>query len=421
MTDSQQTEQLRTKAKQFAIGILKLFGSLPKTPETHAIEAPLAKAATTLAADCRALARAWSEDDFLTKRGVAAGDADDCVFWLELLSAAATDHEQPIHRLLEDVAEIVALLSICNEPDQPSAPVASADASPVPVTSEPPPPPLPTDFHGLRVLSFESRMATEMTRLIERNGGTPIVVPAVREIPIPLQDNGAVFRLGVRLILGQVDILILMTGVGTKALFDVLQTRYPLIEIADALKKVIVVTRGPKPQAALKALGLEPNITVPEPNTWVEVVSTLDEYRPVKGFRVAVQEYGMSNPDLLEALKQRGADVFAVPIYRWALPEDTGPLKNVIGEILDGQIDVMLVTNAAQIDHVMQLVEQDGKTELFKDALKKIVVASIGPTASERLRHYDLPIDFEPSHGKMGVLAKEVSMQVHALRQTKCS
>jgi uroporphyrinogen-III synthase len=421
MTDSQHTEQLRTKAKQFAIDILKLFGSLPKTPEIHAIEAPLVKAATTLAANCRALARAWSEDDFLTKRGVAAGDADDCVFWLELLNAARTDHEPPIHALLEEVSEIVALLSICNEPDQPASPTASADVSPTSVPSEPPPPLLPTDFHGLRVLSFESRMATEMTRLIERHGGVPVVVPALREIPIPLQDNGAVFRFGARLMLEQVDILILLTGIGTKILFEVLQTRYPLADIAGALKKVIVVTRGPKPQAALKALDLEPNITVPEPNTWVEVVSTLDEYRPVKGFRVAVQEYGICNPDLLEALKQRGAEVFPVPIYRWALPEEVGLLRHVIGEVMEGKIDVMLVTNAAQIDHVMQLVEQEGKTKLFKDACKKLVVASIGPTASERLRHYDLPIDFEPSHSKMGVLVKEVSKQVHALRQAKCS
>ena len=420
MTDSQQTEQLRTKAKQFAIGILKLFGSLPKTPETHAIETPLVKAATTLAAHCRALARAWSEDEFLTKRGIAAGDADDCVFWLELLSAAATEHDESIHALLEDVAEIVARLSICGDSDQPELPGVSADAAPAPVPREAPPPPFPTNFHGLRVLSFESRMATEMTSLIERHGGVPVVVPALREIPIPLQDNGAVFRFGVRLMLEQVDILILLTGTGTKTLFEVLQTRYPLADIAGALKKVIVVTRGPKPQAALKGLGLEPNITVPEPNTWVEVVSTLDEYRPVKGFRVAVQEYGISNPDLLEALKQRGAEVFPVPIYRWALPEEVGLLRHVIGELVEGKIDVMLITNAAQLDHVMQLVEQEGKTDLFKEACKKVVVASIGPTASERLRHYDLPIDFEPSHGKMGVLVKETSQHVHALRHTKC-
>jgi len=48
-----------------------------------------------------------------------------------------------------------------------------------------------------------------------------------------------------------------------------------------------------------------------------------------------------------------------------------------------------------------------------------MVVASIGPTASERLRHYDLPIDFEPSHSKMGVLVKETSEQAHRLLEAK--
>jgi uroporphyrinogen-III synthase len=80
---------------------------------------------------------------------------------------------------------------------------------------------------------------------------------------------------------------------------------------------------------------------------------------------------------------------------------------------------VMLVTNAAQIDHIMQLLEQDGTTAQFKEACKKMVVASIGPTASERLRHYDLPIDLEPSHSKMGILVKEASQQAQAMRQTK--
>jgi len=78
-----------------------------------------------------------------------------------------------------------------------------------------------------------------------------------------------------------------------------------------------------------------------------------------------------------------------------------------------------LVTNAAQIDHVMQLLQQEGTTAQFKEACKKMVVASIGPTASERLRHYDLPIDFEPSHSKMGVLVKETSEQAHSILISK--
>jgi uroporphyrinogen-III synthase len=418
MTGSEQTDQLRNKTKQFAIGILKLCGSLPKTPETLAIQSPLVKAATTLAANCRALARAWSEDDFHRNRTLASGDADDCVFWLELLAAAGTDQDQPIQALLDEASDIVALLSICGEPDN----SAQARTEPVESAAErptPSPPVIPTDFHGLRVLSFESRMGAEMARLIQRHNGDPLVVSALREIPIPLQGNSAVFRFGVKLILNQLDILILMTGVGTKALLEILQTRYPLAEIIDALKKTIIVTRGPKPLAILKTLGVEANITVPEPNTWHDVIATLDYYRPVQGLKIAIQEYGVSKPDMIQDLQKRGADVFSVPVYRWALPEDTAPLHSAITEVVNGRIDAMVITNAAQVDHVMQLAEQDQKTDLFRESCKKIVVASIGPTASEGLKHYDLPVDFEPSHPKMGVLVKELSEQIHALRQAK--
>ena len=419
MTASDQTDQLRNKTKQFAIGILKLCAPLPKTPETLAIQTPLVKAATTLAADCRALARAWSEDDFHRNRNLASGDADDCVFWLELLAAAGTDQDQPIQALLEEASEIVALLSICGEPENP-APSDEPKAAPTPQTeTRAQAPELPRSFHGLRVLAFESRMAADMARLIRRHAGEPLVVPALREIPIPLQDNGAVFRFGVKLILHQVDILILMTGVGAKALFEVLQTRYPLAELIEALKKTIVVTRGPKPLAVLKSLGLEANITVPEPNTWQDVIATLDYYRPVQGLKIAVQEYGVSKPEMIEDLKRRGAEVFSVPVYRWALPEDTGPLEAAVAEVLNGAIDAIVITNAAQIDHVMLLAERSQHAQSFRDACKKIVIASIGPTATEGLKRHELPVDFEPSHPKMGVLVKEFSEQVHALRQAK--
>lgn len=272
-------------------------------------------------------------------------------------------------------------------------------------------------FDGLTVAAFESRMAVEMTRLIERHGGKPLVAPALREIP--LEDNSAALQFGERLMREGLDVLVLMTGAGTTALFEVLQSRYSKSDLAAALKHTVLIARGPKPVAALKALGFPPTFTVPEPNTWVDVVSTLDAHRPVQGLRVAVQEYGLPNRDLLEALSQRGAQVTPVPVYRWALPENTAPLKHVISRILAGQVQVMLVTNAAQIDHVVQVAEQEGQTVPFKEACKKLVVASIGPTASERIRSHGLPVDFEPSHGKMGILAKETSEQTHRLLKTK--
>ncbi len=266
---------------------------------------------------------------------------------------------------------------------------------------------------GMTVAAFESRMATEIARLIERYGGRPLVAPVLREVP--LEDNSAAQQFGDQLLAGRIDLVIFLTGVGTTALFDLLKTRYPWVSIVAALKDTAMIARGPKPVVALKAVGLQATLTVPEPNTWHDLISTLDKHRPVEGLRVAVQEYGVSNPDLLQALEQRGAEVFSVPIYKWALPEDLAPIRHALDEIIAGRVNVILITNAAQVDHVMQVLEQDGKVQQFREALRKVVIASIGPTASERLRHYGWPVDFEPSHPKMGILVKEVSEQASSM------
>src|SRR5207244_13414362 len=128
-----------------------------------------------------------------------------------------------------------------------------------------------SSFDGLTVAAFESRMAREMTRLIKHYGGQPLVAPALREIPI--QDTPDALRFGGRLIDGQVDTLILMTGIGTTILFDILRSRHPMSSIMAGLKQTAILARGPKAVAALKALGLTPTLTVAEPNHWLYVHS----------------------------------------------------------------------------------------------------------------------------------------------------
>ena len=270
---------------------------------------------------------------------------------------------------------------------------------------------------GLRVAAFESRMAAEMARLITRYGGQPLVAPSMREVP--LQDNTEVLSFGEQLLTGQFDMVILLTGVGTRTMVQVLQTRHPLETITAALARVSLVTRGPKPIAALKELNLSPDIAVPEPNTWRDILQALDARKTLAGLRIAVQEYGISNTELLEALRERGALVSRIPVYRWALPEDTAPLRQVLDAILAEQVDVVLITNAVQVDHVMLLLEQEKQVEGLRRVIRRVVVASVGPIASERIRSYDLPVDLEPSHPKMGVLVKEVSERANNILENK--
>lgn len=274
-------------------------------------------------------------------------------------------------------------------------------------------------FTGLTVAAFENRMGPEMTGLIERYGGRPMVTPAMREVP--LEDNREALQFGARLLAGQVDMMILLTGAGLEILVSVLKTAHPLESITEALGRITLVARGPKPVAALKQLGLAPNFTVPEPNTWRDLLTMLDTNCPVLGLRVAVQEYGASNAELLEELRERGATLTRVPVYRWALPEDLDRLREALGHIAAGEVDVLLVTNAVQVDHVMQVLKRDGRVDQFKQALRRMVVASVGPTAGGRLRQSGWPVDFEPSHPKMGTLVKETAEQAVALLKAKRS
>src|SRR5712671_7056914 len=195
-------------------------------------------------------------------------------------------------------------------------------------------------FAGLRVLSLESRRAPEMAKLIESNGGKPTVAPSMREIP--LASNTEALSFARRLTEDGFDIVIFLTGVGTRALTRVVETVYPVERFVTALRKIAVVARGPKPIAALKELGVPVTVAVPEPNTWRDLLRTLDERAdsvPLKGRHVAVQEYGTSNPELLSGLSDRGAHVTRVPVYEWGLPENVEPLRAAVTAITSDEFD----------------------------------------------------------------------------------
>ncbi len=263
-------------------------------------------------------------------------------------------------------------------------------------------------FAGLRVAAFESRMAAQMIQLIERYSGRPLVAPSMREVP--LEENADVLRFGERLLASRFAMVILLTGVGTRFMLKVLDTRWPREQILAALGKTMTVVRGPKPLAVLRENNLQPTISVPEPNTWRDLIKALDDLgQSLKGMSVAVQEYGVPNVELLKALEARGTIVMRVPVYQWRLPEDTGPLTDAVHAVLRGEVDVVLFTNAVQVDHVLQMAERLGGVDRFRAALSRIVVSAVGPIVAERLRRYELPVDFEPSHPKMGIHVKETS------------
>lgn len=321
------------------------------------------------------------------------------------------------------------------------------------------------DFKGLRVLSLESRRAEEMVRLIERFGGVATVVPSMREVALPHNPHLPLFENA--LFSGALDITIWMTGDGTRMMLDQSAARFSRDDLARAIKRTVVVARGPKPVGALREIGVAASIVVPYPNTWREVLAVFERRRnprarnaldapndvrhasndvpnasngthgapnevrdvthavslaslvPLVEKRVALQEYGVPNRALARELTLRGATVLRVPVYRWSLPEDVGPLARAIGDIIENRFDIALFTTATQVWHLFKLAYKKGMEDEMREGLGRIVLASVGPTTSEALREFDLPVDLEPEHPQMGHLVEESAARAHALLRLK--
>ncbi|HEX3743084.1 MAG TPA: uroporphyrinogen-III synthase [Bryobacteraceae bacterium] len=257
-------------------------------------------------------------------------------------------------------------------------------------------------FGGRRVLALESRRSAEMAELIRRNGGEPFVAPSMREVPLEADEATARFAAG--LYAGEFDMMVLLTGVGTRQLHRLLGP--PFVE---ALGKLTVAARGPKPVAALREMGLTAAVVAREPNTWRELLRAL-EGRTEK--RIAVQEYGRPNPELLAELRSRGADVTAVRVYQWDLPEDAGPLFEAARRLAAGEFDAALFTTGIQMAHLARAAREQGMEDTALEALRRCFVGSIGPTTTEALEEFGVQPAFEPTHPKMGVLVMEAGQWI---------
>ena len=273
-------------------------------------------------------------------------------------------------------------------------------------------------FNGISVTSFESRRSGEMRKLISYHGGIPTVAPSMRELPD--FESPEVGEFAESLFSGDVDVLVLMTGVGTRILSDMIAKSSGEEKYVKALRSTTVLARGPKPVAALRPLGLRPDVTVPEPNTWRDVLSTLDHGEiPLEGKVVYVQEYGIPNDRFLAELERRGADTRRIPIYRWGLPENLDPLRDAIRSISDNGQDCLLFTSSQQVLNLMSVAEGEGLGGKLREGMKRTLIGSIGPTTTETLGENGISVDYEPDSPKMGNLVRETARRSSALLARK--
>jgi len=272
-------------------------------------------------------------------------------------------------------------------------------------------------FQGLRVVALESRRSDDMARLIERFGGLPFVSPSMREVPI--SENREAIDFANRVIVGDINVVIFLTGVGFRHLLVAIERHVDKQQFLDTLSDITTIARGPKPVVAMKEVGLTPTFRAPEPNTWRELLSTIDTHVPIANQTVGLQEYGVTNRSLIAGLEARGAKVVQVRVYQWDFPEDVEPLRDNIREMVSGRRDCLLITSAHQAVNMIRLAKEMNVEESLRKALNTMVVVSIGPTTTEMCQHLEISVDFEPEHPKMGHLVSEAAARTSRVLAAK--
>ncbi len=274
-----------------------------------------------------------------------------------------------------------------------------------------------SSFSTAKIGAFESRRADDLKRLIEKFGGQAHVSASMREVQ--LDDQREAIDFAHRLLVGDIDVVVLLTGVGFRYLMNVVSKHVDQERLIHSLTDVVTVARGPKPAAVMREFGLQPTYRVPEPNTWREILTTMDAELSLNSQTVALQLYGKVNPSLIAGLEARGAKVVSVPIYRWDFPESTVELEKNVHRLVSHELDMVMFTSAHQLVNLIKLARSLNLEQEVVTGLNQTLVASIGPTTSEMIREYGIEVDFEPSHPKMGHLVSESARHFQNLQFRK--
>jgi uroporphyrinogen-III synthase len=245
-------------------------------------------------------------------------------------------------------------------------------------------------------------MSRELARLVEKHGGEPLCVPAVRESRELTPEVAQ--RLIAALVAGVHDMAIFMTGVAVSLLFEVAEQLGRRPDLVAGLRRITTVCRGPKPTAALRGFGVVPTLTARESFTSAEVIDALAAI-DLAGRRVLLFHYGERSDVLAETLIARQAILSEQWLYRWQLPEDASGLDQLVASIIDGHVDALAITCQIQFRHLFQVAERSGREADLVSALNaRTVVAAVGPTCHAILQAHGVDVQVMPDHPKMGPL-----------------
>ncbi|MCL2536592.1 MAG: uroporphyrinogen-III synthase, partial [Nocardiaceae bacterium] len=217
------------------------------------------------------------------------------------------------------------------------------------------------DLTGFTVGITASRRADELATLLTRRGAEVVHAPAIRIVP--LADDAELARVTDALIADPPDVTVATTGIGFRGWMGAAEGWGRAEQLLDALGAGRILARGPKAKGAVRAADLREEWS-PESESSAEVLDYLLA-EGVSGRRIAVQLHGATTvweptPDFCAALRSAGADVIAVPVYRWTAPDDCSGLDRMIESVCSGGLDAVSFTSAPAVASILGRADEAG-------------------------------------------------------------
>ncbi|MYV42073.1 uroporphyrinogen-III synthase [Streptomyces sp. SID1328] len=256
------------------------------------------------------------------------------------------------------------------------------------------------ELTGFTVGVTAARRREELTALLRRRGARVMEAPALRIVP--LEDDAALRAATERCLAAPLDYVVATTGVGWRGWMSAAEGWGYGAALTAACREAEVLSRGPKATGAVRACGTTETYSpaseaVDELRTWLLA-------RDLRGRRVAVQEHGAPLPGLASALRERGAEVVEVPVYRWAPPQDPEPVRRLAEATARGEVHALLFTSAPAITSFLEHAEAAGKYETVLERLRTDVLPlCVGAVCARPLLEVDAgPV--WPERGRLGAM-----------------
>jgi uroporphyrinogen-III synthase len=254
----------------------------------------------------------------------------------------------------------------------------------------------------------------EQAELLSRRGASIVHGPTMTTLYLASDD--CLREATTALIDDPPDYVVATTGIGMRAWLDTATTWGLGDELAAALGQARIVARGPKAAAALQIGGLD--VWQRSPTERMEALIDILLAEPLRGRRVALQEYGMESPELVEVLRAAGATVVPVPVYRWRLPDDPDPARRMAKAACAGQIDAITFTSAPAVHNLFSLLGSQDEADRLREALNgPVTAACVGPVCAAGAREEGVDDPLTPSIGRLGLLVRALGEHLSERRR----